>query len=187
VPLLNAYFFQEVDMKSLTMIVVLMCLASVLVHAQAPQPVSVTASLNKSLGMYVFPAKDQKPEQQAIDEQACYSWAIQQSGVDPLNLTPTQPQAVDKSPDGSVAAGAAMGAIGGAVIGGIVHPYYHSGGAAVAGAMVGGMAGAARKAKKDAQKEQQAQQTAAATDQARIDSFRKAYSVCLEGKGYSVK
>jgi hypothetical protein len=49
------------------------------------------------------------------------------------------------------------------------------------------MGGVAGKKKKDAQKQQQAQQQAAATDQAKIDSFKKAYSACLEGKGYSVK
>jgi len=80
-------------MKSLTMIVVLVCFASASADAQATQaaqPTSVTASLNKSLGVFVFPAKDQKPEQQSLDEQACYSWAVQQSGVDPLNMTPTK-------------------------------------------------------------------------------------------------
>jgi uncharacterized membrane protein len=177
-------------MKPLTVIVILACLASVYAGAQetqAPQAASITASLNKSLGVYVFPGKDQKPDQQAADEQACYSWAIQQSGVDPLNMTPTTPQAVDKGPDGSVVAGATMGAIGGAVIGGIVHPHYNAGGAAAMGAMVGGMKGAATKAKKDAQKEQQAKQSAAAADQAKIDSFKRAYSACLEGKGYTVK
>jgi uncharacterized membrane protein YebE (DUF533 family) len=137
--------------------------------------------------MYVFPSKDQKPEQQSADEQACYSWAIQQSGVDPLNLTPTQPQAVDKGPDGSVVAGAAMGAMAGAVVGGVVHPYHHHGGAAAGGAMVGAIAGASRKAKKDAQKEQQAKQAAASADMAKIDAFKRAYSACLEGKGYTVK
>jgi hypothetical protein len=147
----------------------------------------VTSSLNKSLGIYVFPAKNQTPEQQAKDEQACYSWAVQQSGVDPLNFTPTPVQAVDKGPDGSVAKGAMKGAIGGAVVGGIAHPHHHDGGAAAAGAVLGAMGGAAKKAKKDAQKEQQAKQAAVATDQARIDNFKKAYSVCLEGKGYSVK
>src|SRR5215470_4354876 len=42
---------------------------------------SMTASLNKSLGVYVFPAKEQKPEQQAADEQACYSWAVTTGGA----------------------------------------------------------------------------------------------------------
>jgi hypothetical protein len=175
-------------MKSLAMIVVLVCFVSAYAGAQATQtaqPTSVTASLNKSLGVFVFPAKDQKPEQQSLDEQACYSWAVQQSGVDPLNMTPTKAQPVDKSPDGSVVAGAAVGAMGGAIVGSMVHPH-HSGGAAAAGAMVGAMAGAAHKSKKDAQKEQQAQQTAAATDKAKIDNFKKAYTTCLQGKGYSV-
>ena len=177
-------------MKPLPIVVILAFLASAYAGAQgtqAPQAASMTASLNKSLGMYVFPGKGQKPEQQAADEQACYSWAIQQSGVDPLNMTPTAPQAVDKGPDGSVVAGAAVGAIGGAVVGGMVRPYHNHGGAAATGAMVGAMAGAASKAKKDAGKEQQAKQAAAATDKAKIDNFKKAYSVCLEGKGYSVK
>ena len=176
-------------MKSLTMIVVLVCLASACVGAQATQtaqPTSVTASLNKALGVFVFPAKDQKPEQQSVDEQACYSWAVQQSGVDPFNMTPTKAQPVDKSPDGSVVAGAAMGAMGGAIVGSMVHPHHNHGGAAATGAVVGAMAGAARKSKKDAQKEQQAQQAAAATDKAKIDSFRKAYTTALQGKGYTV-
>lgn len=177
-------------MKSLSKIVVLVCIVPACAGAQATQtapPASVTSSLNKSLGVYIFPGKDQSPEQQSKDEQACYSWAVQQSGVDPLNFAPTPVQAVDKSPDGSVAKGAMKGAIGGAVVGGIAHPYHHDGGAAAAGAVLGAMGGAAKKAKKDAQKEQQAKQAAAATDQARIDNFKKAYSVCLEGKGYSVK
>jgi len=176
-------------MKSLIVVVVLVCFASAIAEAQATQtgqPTSVTASLNKSLGVYVFPAKDQKPEQQSLDEQACYSWAVQQSGVDPLNMTPTQAQPVDKSPDGSVVAGAAVGAMGGAIVGSMVHPHHHTGGAAAAGAMVGAMAGASRKAKKDAQKQQQAQQAAVATDKAKIDNFKKAYTACLQGKGYSV-
>jgi hypothetical protein len=176
-------------MKSLALMVALLCVGfayAVAQGAQTPQPASVTASLNKSLGVYVFPAKDQKPEQQGIDEQACYSWAVQQSGVDPLNMTPTAPAPVDKGPDGSVLAGAAVGAVGGAIVGGIVHPGYHGGGAAATGAVVGAMGGAARKAKKDAQKEQQAVQSAAATDKAKLDSFKKAYTTCLAGKGYAV-
>jgi hypothetical protein len=176
-------------MKSLSMIGVLACLAWASAGAQtttSAQPASVTASLNKSLGVYVFPAKEQKPEQQAADEQACYSWGVQQSGVDPLNMTPTAPAPVDKGPDGSVVAGAAVGAMGGAIVGGIVHPGYHGGGAAATGAVIGAMGGAMHKAKKDAAKEQQAKQTAAATDKAKIDSFKKAYTTCLQGKGYSV-
>lgn len=153
-------------------------------EAQPAKPASVTASLNKSLGVYVFPAKDQTPEQQAKDEQACYSWAVEQSGVDPLNMTATKADTVAKGPDGSAVKGAAKGAVAGAAIGAIAGD---AGKGAAIGAAAGGMGGVAGKKKKEAQKQQQAQQQAAATDKAKIDSFKKAYSACLDGKGYSVK
>jgi len=54
------------------MIAVLAFLATGLASAQETPPAkqpSMTASLNKSPGVYVFPAKDQAPEQQAKDEQ----------------------------------------------------------------------------------------------------------------------
>jgi hypothetical protein len=172
-------------MKSqLALFIMLFVIASV-AHAQGTaQPASMTASLNKNLGIYVFPAKDQKPEQQATDEQACYSWAVQQSGVDPLNMAATKPDSVAKGPDGSAVKGAAKGAVVGVAIGAIAGD---AGKGAAIGAAAGGMGGVAGKKKKDAQKQQQAQQQAAATDKAKIDSFKKAYSACLEGKGYTVK
>ena len=174
-------------MKSLTMTVLLAFLATGFASAQETQPAkppSMTASLNKSLGVYVFPAKDQKPDQQAMDEQACYTWAVEQSGVDPLNMPATKPDTVATGPDGSAVKGAAKGAVAGVAIGAIAGD---AGKGAAIGAAAGGMKGVAGKKKKDAQKEQQAQQTAVATDQAKIDSFKKAYSACLEGKGYSIK
>jgi hypothetical protein len=172
--------------KQLVLVIVLFVIAGV-AHGQGTQtaqPASMTASLNKNLGIYVFPGKDQKPDQQATDEQACYSWAVQQSGVDPLNMTATKPDSVAKGPDGSAVKGAAKGAIAGVAIGAIAGD---AGKGAAIGAAAGGMGGVAGKKKKDAQKQQQAQQQAAATDKAKIDSFKKAYSACLEGKGYSVK
>lgn len=151
---------------------------------QAAQPASMTASLNKSLGIFVFPAKDQKPEQQSKDEQDCYSWAIQQSGVDPLNMQATQPDAVAQGPDGSAVKGAAKGAVAGVAVGAIAGD---AGKGAAIGAAAGGMKGAAGSKKKQAQQAEEAKKKAAAADQAKIDSFKKAYSACLEGKGYSVK
>jgi len=174
-------------MRKLSVVVVVAFVLVSMGNAQetkAAKPASMTASLNKSLGVYVFPAKDQKPEQQAADEQACYSWAVEQSGVDPLNMPATKPDSVEKGPDGSAVRGAAKGAVAGAAIGAIAGD---AGKGAAIGAAAGGMGGVAGKRKKDAQKEQQAQQKAATTDQAKIDSFKKAYSACLEGKGYTVK
>jgi hypothetical protein len=48
---------------------------------------------------------------------------------------------------------------------------------------------AGRRAKKvgDYQEQEQNVQVAAAQEQAMMDSFKKAFSACLEGKGYTVK
>jgi hypothetical protein len=167
-------------------VVVLFLLAGMAQAQETPaaKPASMTASLNKSLGLYVFPAKEQKPDQQATDEQACYSWAVEQSGIDPLTMQATKADTVAKGPDGSAVKGAAKGAVAGAAIGAIAGDA--SKGAAI-GAAAGGMGGVKKKKQKDAKAEQTAQQTAAATDAAKIDSFKKAYSACLEGKGYTVK
>jgi hypothetical protein len=175
--------------KVLSLLVILVVLAS-MTYAQGTQtaaaPASMTASLNKNLGLYVFPAKEQKPEQQATDEQACYSWAVQQSGVDPMNMQPTtaDPAAAAKGPDGSAVKGAAKGAVAGVAIGAIAGD---AGKGAAIGAAAGGMKGVGSKKKNDAKKQEDAKKQAAATDQAKIDAFKKAYSACLEGKGYTVK
>jgi hypothetical protein len=174
-------------MKQVLIVLVLAFVFAGLAYAQdkeAAKPASMTASLNKALGMYVFPAKDQKAEQQAADEQACYSWAVEQSGVDPLTAQATKPDSVETGPDGTAVKGAAKGALVGVAIGAIAGD---AGKGAAIGAAAGGMGGVGAKRQKDAKKQQQAEQKAVATDQAKIDSFKKAYSACLEGKGYSVK
>lgn len=150
----------------------------------AAKPPSMTASLNKALGVFVFPAKEQTPEQQAADEQACYTWAVEQSGVDPLTMEATAPDSVATGPDGSAVRGAARGAVAGVAIGAIAGD---AGKGAAIGAAAGAMGGVAGRRQRQAQKEQQAQQKAAATDAAKLESFKKAYAACLEGKGYSVK
>ena len=151
---------------------------------QVTTSASMTTSLNKALGVYVFPAKDQKPEQQAADEQACYTWAVEQSGIDPLTMTASQPDSVAGGPDGSAVRGAAKGAAAGAVIGAVAGD---AGKGAAIGATAGGIAGARNRRRRQAEKEKEAEQEAVATDQAKIESFKKAYSACLEGKGYTVK
>jgi hypothetical protein len=144
----------------------------------------LTGSLNKNLGIFLFPTKDQKPEQQSKDEQACYSWAVQQSGGDPLNMQATKPDIGANGPDGSAVKGAARGAVAGVATGAIAGD---AGKGAAIGAAAGGMKGASGGKKKQAQQEEEAKKNAAAADQAKIDSLKKAYSACLEGKGYSVK
>src|SRR6185369_13234982 len=46
--------------------------------------------ISSGLKLYVFPAKNQSKQQQKTDEFECYKWAMEQSGIDPLNLPKVQ-------------------------------------------------------------------------------------------------
>ena len=163
----------------------------------AAAPATPQGSLSQSLGVYAFPAKNQNSTQQSNDEAACFGWAKSQTGIDPLNIKPPQP-AAESSQDqaanaggGERARGAARGAAGGALIGAIAGD---AGTGAAAGAAAGTLAGGAakRQAKRDAATQQQ-QQQAAAEQQAQAAiaqqkaTYNKAFSACMEGKGYTVK
>lgn len=140
--------------------------------------------ISSTMKLYVFPSKGQSQQKQKEDEFECYKWAVQQSGIDPLNLPKVEAAPVETGPDGSAVRGAARGAAAGAAIGAISGD---AGEGAAIGAVAGGVAG--RRAGKQA-KAQQAQQADAAvkqTEQAMKDSYTKAFSACVEGKGYTIK
>lgn len=141
-------------------------------------------SIASGLGIYVFPSEDQDQETQDADEMACYKWAKEQSGVDPMNPPKVQAGEVDKSPDGSAVKGAAGGAAAGAAIGAIGGD---AGEGAAIGAILGGIRGRRAKKARNARQEQANQVAAALTEQEYMDNFKKAFSACLEGKGYTVK
>jgi len=141
-------------------------------------------SVANSLNMYVFPANEQSKEQQEQDEFQCYKWAVEQSGVDPMNPPEVQAEQVDTSPDGTAVRGAARGAAGGAAVGAIAGD---AGKGAAIGATAGAIRGRRSKVYSDANQQEQANQQASATEAELMNSFKNAYSVCLEGKGYTVK
>ena len=155
-------------------------------------------SLASTLEVYVFPAKGQGSSQQSEDEAACYQWAVSNTGTDPFELSkqepaePQQPQAdaqaAQQAGRGSGAGGAVAGAAAGALIGEIAHDDASEG--AAWGAAVGAIASRRRGKAAQQQATAQAQQQAAAQEQAMADkmsNFKKAFSVCLEGKNYLVK
>lgn len=131
-----------------------------------------------SLNMYVFPANGQDQETQDKDEYDCYKWAVEQSGIDPIN--PPEVQADPNAGSGAVVGTAARGAAAGAAVGAISGS---AGKGAAIGATLGAFGGVRRRAAAEAGAEQQATQQEAAM----IDSFKKAFTACLEGKGYTVK
>jgi hypothetical protein len=148
------------------------------------QEESIGAMAAKKTGVYVFPAKGQSNEQLDADESACYKWAVQQSGVDPLNPPQVQAAPVEHGPDGSRVVGSARGAAGGAAIGAI---FGHAGKGAAAGAVAGAFRSGREKRMEEKQQEGANQQAAAQYSAELIDNFKKAFSACLEGKGYTVK
>jgi len=150
--------------------------------------------IHQKLGIFVYPAKGQKPEEQKKDETECYTWAQAQTGIDPTGpatAPAATPDKVDNPANGARVAGAAKGAAGGAIIGAVAGD---AGAGAAIGATAGTMRGGAKKRRgKRAAEEQQKQQEAdakkqaEATDQGKIDTFKKAYSACVQGKGYTAQ
>ncbi|MBP1748600.1 MAG: hypothetical protein H6Q52_1139 [Deltaproteobacteria bacterium] len=132
--------------------------------------------LSKNLGVTVYPSKGQSSDLQAKDETDCYKWSQQQTGIDPAAPPKQQPQAA--GPDGSRVKGAARGATRGAVVGEVANDD------AGKGAAVGAAAGAVR-GKQQSRKAKAEQQNQAAA--AQKDTFKRAFSACMEGRGYAVK
>ena len=141
-------------------------------------------TLASGLGLFVFPSNDQDREQQDADEYACYKWAKEQTGVDPLNPPEVQAEQVDRSADGTAVRGAAGGAAAGAAIGAIAGD---AGKGAAIGAVAGGLRGRRAKVVGDEVKQQQNNAAAAAATEEMMNNFKKAFSACMEGKGYTVK
>jgi hypothetical protein len=73
--------------------------------------------ISQQAGLYVFPAKGQSKNQQKQDEFECYKWAVEQSGIDPLNLPKVEAPPAETGPTGAGLKGAAKGAAAGAVVG----------------------------------------------------------------------
>lgn len=141
-------------------------------------------SIAKGLGMYIFPSDGQDQATQDADESACYKWAIQQTGYDPLNPPTVQAAQVDQSADGSAVRGAARGAAGGAAIGAIAGD---TGKGAAIGAVAGGVRGRRASRQQDAN-QQNANNQAAVDKAAALEAdYKKAFAVCMEGKGYTIK
>lgn len=149
------------------------------------------ASAANAQQQYVFPKNGQTPEQQKKDEFDCHTWAVKETGFDPITAAQTPPPAAPSGPaaaeKGSGVKGAAKGAAAGAAIGAVAGD---AGKGAAIGAVAGGAGGRVRSKNKaeDAQHQQATQAQAVATDTAKKQQeYQKARSACLDGKGYSVK
>ena len=132
--------------------------------------------------MFVNPKNGQSHEQQAADEKTCYANAQQQTGIDPSAPAAPAPEAAKKQ--GGAVKGAAGGAAGGAAVGVIAGD---AGTGAAVGATAGAVRGRRQQKKANKQAEQQSAQQSQAQQQQKLDTFRRAFSSCIDAKGYSVK
>ena len=145
---------------------------------------SALASSVAAQGLYIFPAGDQTPEQQAEDEHACHGFAQNETGVDPDNL-PAVPAAPAETAGTAKTAvvGSGLGAVGGGIIGMIA-------GSTATGALIGAGAGAvagAVKGNKETEAAEAEQQAAIDANQAAVDEYNRAFAACMTGKNYGVQ
>ncbi len=137
----------------------------------------------------IYPAQGQSAEQLDKDKYECYTWAKGQSGFDPMAPpTATTPPPQQETKKGGVVRGAATGAAvgwAGAKITGNKGSRGAGYGAAT-GAVVGGVRQRSQNQQNNNAQQQWEQEQAAAYAQSR-DGYNRAFSACLEGRGYTVK
>jgi predicted lipid-binding transport protein (Tim44 family) len=141
----------------------------------------ISAPVLRADDVYIYPAKNQSPEQQEKDKYECYQFGKSQTGFDPM----AAPQATAAAPEkkGGLLKGAAGGALVGAAVGAVSGDV---GKGAGYGAAAGGTIGALRKRSSEKEQEQYQQQQTA-NYQAQRQNYDRAYAACLEGRGYTVK
>jgi hypothetical protein len=136
----------------------------------------------------IYPAKGQNQDQMERDKFECYSWAKQQTGFDPMQVpTATTPPPQQEAQQGGVLRGGARGAAVGVVAGAIAGD---AGKGAAIGAASGGLIGGMRRSdqrRRQQQAQQQWEQEQVANYGNQRSQYNRAYSACLEGRGYTVK
>jgi hypothetical protein len=150
--------------------------------------VCLSAGTALAQDMIVFPAKNQSNDQMEQDKFACYSWAKEQSGFDPMAPpTATSAPPPKEAPKGGVVKGAARGALVGVAVGAIAGD---AGKGAAIGAASGGLIGGMRRndqRRQEAANQQQWEQDQARQSSQKRSTYNRAFAACMEGKGYTVK
>lgn len=137
--------------------------------------------------LIIFPAKGQSDEQMEKDKYSCYQWAKKETGFDPMEVPKASaPPPEQTAKSGGALKGAAVGAGAGALI--------KSGGSrskgAMYGALAGGLLGGARtrsQQRNDAEARQKWEQQQGREYANKRNTYNRAFSACLESKGYTVR
>ena len=138
--------------------------------------------------LIIYPNNNQSNEQMEKDKFQCYIWARDRTGFDPMQrATATTAAPQQGASQGGVVRGGARGALVGVAAGAIGG---NTGRGAAIGASTGALVGGMRR-RNQRKQQQQAQQDWAnrevANYEARRNEYNRAYSACLEGRGYTVR
>ncbi len=148
---------------------------------------ATTVNTSVANELMIFPAKGQSNETMEQDKFTCYGWAKGQTGFDPMKAPTTSTPPPSQAKKGSTAGSAGRGALGGAALGAILGDSSKS---AKRGAAAGGLVGGIRQSSKNSsvdQKTKEWEQKEMNNYANNRSQYNRAYSACLEGKGYTVK
>ena len=134
----------------------------------------------KAQEFFVFPNEGQSQDQQDQDEFQCMRIARERTGFDPM-ATPTATSAAPATRGGAVR-GAGRGALLGTAVGAIAG---NAGRGAAMGAAGGGLMGGMRRRDSNSQQQQWGQEQAA-NYQSNRNNWTRAFTACMESRGYTV-
>lgn len=149
--------------------------------------VGQSPSLAASWGLYTYPREGQPLEKMRMDEGECIEWARNTTGVDPNNPGAGVKVAQAQGSSG-VGVSAGAGAVAGAATAGLIGNVAGKSGNewAAYGAVLGAARGAKARQAQNERAQAQAQAEAQAQTEERMNHFLNAFSVCMEGKEYTV-
>ena len=184
-------------MKRVVIIGLIASACGIAVLAQSSSSTS-QKTLASSINVYAYPQKGQSASAQSQHESDCYQWSVMRTGNDPFELekkiqeqayvTEQQKQQAASSPSGrTVGRETVKAAAVGTLIGGISGNEGKGAAYGAAFGLIRGMRRSNAEAQQNAAVVQSHGNQQQAATAAQIDDFKKAFSVCLEGKGYMVK
>lgn len=153
--------------------------------------------------LYIYPSAGQSEQQLADDRYACHADAVTRSGFDPtreaLAPAPALEDVVVEVPPNAARGATAKGAVAGAVAGGVIGAAADEDAApaAAAGAVIGAVIGnsieqkgaqeARDRASREAEAKMQDQKNLAAEHEARRQNYLRAFTACMQSRGYTVR
>jgi hypothetical protein len=143
-------------------------------------------------GPFVYPKNGQGPEQQMSDTNSCRAWAQQQTGIDPAYLQGQLSMAKSQAAGGAsrqmpVARGALRGVAAGTALGAINSSMDDGAGKGAAlGVTAGAMRGVGQRIDNARAAQAQQSQKQIQNLQNEYSQYNRAFSACMDAKGYSV-